>query len=440
LSLNLLTDIIFIYESPEDKMDKIIIFDKKKIKLDKEVITVGRGPDCDIHLNDEQVSRYHGKFTRRGEDLFYEDNKSSNGSYLNNKLITGKKKVKEGDVIQVSSFVLKIDLEIPTRRYPALESGAIKDGIKCPSCGKTISPNARYCVFCGSQVKKLIKQNTLPCPECGKLIPVGSKYCNHCGVDLSEETYDLDLTEMTPVFMTAPEVGKNQSDLSTIPLDELKVSSSSLAKTAIKKQPSMPKKGKKDSKKTKNPSLKIDKKQIKIEDIKSVSKISKKLASISAAKPAGFWIRTVALILDVVFFLILFFILFAAPAYFTNPFKLDFSNGINLQLFQEIHKNIRIEIYYGFAAGGFLLGFLYFVASVARNGGTPGKRIFGLYIFRKSSMTIPVGWGKAILRALSYIISTVLILMGFIIVAFKKDKRALHDIIAGTQVCHKKSK
>jgi uncharacterized RDD family membrane protein YckC len=55
-------------------------------------------------------------------------------------------------------------------------------------------------------------------------------------------------------------------------------------------------------------------------------------------------------------------------------------------------------------------------------------------------MTIPIGWGKAILRAFSYIISSVLILIGFIIVAFKKDKRALHDIIAGTQVCHKKSK
>jgi uncharacterized RDD family membrane protein YckC len=171
-----------------------------------------------------------------------------------------------------------------------------------------------------------------------------------------------------------------------------------------------------------------------------VSKISKKPVSISAAKPAGFWIRTAALILDVVFFLTLFFILFAVPTYFTNPFKLDFSNGLNLKLIQEIHKHIRIETYYELAAGCVLLGLFYFVASVARKGGTLGKRILGLYIFRKSSMTIPIGWGKAILRAFSYIISAVLILIGFIIVAFKKDKRALHDIMAGTQVCYKKSK
>jgi len=421
-------------------MDKIIIFDKKKIKLDKEVITVGRGPDCDIHLNDEQVSRYHGKFTRKGDDLFYEDNKSSNGSYLNNKLVAGKKKVKEGDVIQVSSFVLKIDLEVPTRRYPALESGAIKDGISCPSCGKTVSPEARFCVFCGAQVKKLVRQNALPCPECGKLIPVGSKYCNHCGVDLSEETYDLDLTDMTPVFMTAPDVRSDQRELSTIPLDELAKSSAPAAQRTVKNQPSKAKKEKMNSKKTKTPSLRIDKKQIKIEDIKSVPKIGKKPTLISASKPAGFWIRSLALCFDAILFLILFSILFVAPAYFTNPFKLDFSNGFNLKLMQEIHKNIRVELYYFLAAGAVLLGLLYFVASTARKGGTPGKRILGLYIFRKSSMTAPIGWGKAILRAFSYIVSASLILIGFIIVAFKKDKRALHDIIAGTQVCHKKPK
>jgi len=421
-------------------MDKIIILDKKKIKLDKEVITVGRGPDCDIHLNDEQVSRYHGKFTRKGADLFYEDNKSSNGSYLNNNLVTGKKKVKEGDVIQVSSFVLKIDLEVPTRRYPALESGAIKDGISCPSCGKTVSPEARFCVFCGSQVKKLVKQNALPCPECGKLIPIGSKYCNHCGVDLSEETYDLDLTEMTPVFMTAPDVGSDQRELSTIPLDELTKSSAPAAEQTINRQPPRSKKEKMKSNKTKTPSLRIDKKQIKIEDIKSVPKIIKKPTPISAANPAGFWIRTLALFLDVIFFLILFSVLFIAPAYFTNPFKLDFSKGLNLKLLHEIHKNIRVETYYGLAAGAALFGLLYFVASVARKGGTPGKRILGLYVFRKSSMMVPIGWGKSILRASSYIVSAALILIGFIIVAFKKDKRALHDIIAGTQVCHKKPK
>jgi uncharacterized RDD family membrane protein YckC len=421
-------------------MDKIIILDKKKIKLDKEVITVGRGPDCDIHLNDEQISRYHGKFTRKGDDLFYEDNKSSNGSYLNNKLVTGKKKVKEGDVIQVSSFVLKIDLEVPTRRYPALESGAIKDGISCPNCGKTVSPEARFCVFCGAQVKKLVKQNALPCPECGKLIPVGSKYCNHCGVDLSEETYDLDLTEMTPVFMTAPDVGKGQRELSTIPLDELTKSSDPAAQRTVKKQSSGTKKEKAKSKKAKNPSLRIDKKQIKIEDIKSVPKIGKKPVLISASKPAGFWIRSIALFLDTVFFLILFSILFAAPAYFTNPFKLNFSNGLSMKLLREIHKNIRIELYYGLAAGVLLLGLLYFVASTARKGGTLGKRIFGLYVFRKSTMTVPIGWGRAILRAFSYIFSTALVLIGFIIVAFRKDKQALHDMIAGTQVCHKKLK
>lgn len=421
-------------------MDKIIILDKKKIKVDKEIITVGRGPESDISLYDEQVSRDHGRFIRKGEDLYYEDNKSSNGSYLNNKLITGRKKVKEGDVIQISSFVLKIDLEVPTRRYPALESGAIKDGITCPSCGKTVSPDARFCVFCGSPVKKLVKQAALPCPECGKLIPVGSKYCNHCGVDLSEETYDLDMTEITPVFMTAPDVGQKNDELSTIPLDDLKAAAPPAPKKTSKKQPPKPKAKKKETGKARNPSLKIDKKQIKIEDIKSVPKVGKKPKSISAGKPAGFWIRTAALLIDTLIFILLISALFVAPAYFTNPFKLDFSKGLNMDLLREIQNNVRIEIFYALAAGVVLLGLFYFVVPVARKGWTIGKRIFGLYIFRKSTMTTPIGWGRAFLRFFSYLISTVIIFIGFIMAAFRKDKRALHDILSGTQVCHIKVK
>lgn len=454
-------------------MDRIIIFDKQKIKLNKEITTVGRGPECDIHLNDEQVSRSHGKFIRKGDDLFYEDNKSSNGSYLNNKLVTARKKIKEGDVIQISSFVLKVDLEIPTKRYPALESDQIKNKIGCPNCGKTVSKDALFCVFCGTALKKLVKQNTLPCPECGKIIPIGSKYCNFCGVDLSIETYDLDLTEITPVFMPIPAKGKTTDELSTIPLDELvkpkkQASKKTKGKTLIpkKKQKSIAPKSKTSSIKvksisiksqkpsiktknisvkakslstgTKSQSLKIDKKQIKIEDVKSLPKAKKKLKTISASKPAGFGVRAIALIFDSLFFLILCFVLFVGPAYFLNPFKIDFTKGINLNLLREIHHNIRLETYLGLAAGVLFLALLYFVAGTALRGGTLGKKIFGIAVFKKKTMTSPIGWWRAVIRTSAYIASIAILFIGFLISLLNKEKRTLHDYISGTQVSYKK--
>ena len=82
-------------------MDKIIILENKRFKIDKPKLTIGRGKDSDIVLNDDKVSRLHGIIHSSGNDIFYEDLDSSNGSFINNKPITGKRKIKVGDIIQV---------------------------------------------------------------------------------------------------------------------------------------------------------------------------------------------------------------------------------------------------------------------------------------------------------------------------------------------------
>jgi len=43
---------------------------------------------------------------------------------------------------------------------------------------------------------------------------------------------------------------------------------------------------------------------------------------------------------------------------------------------------------------------------------------------------------QAITRSLGYIISIFLFLLGFIMVAFRDDKRSLHDMLAGTFVIY----
>ncbi|MDD2567019.1 MAG: RDD family protein [Thiovulaceae bacterium] len=39
-------------------------------------------------------------------------------------------------------------------------------------------------------------------------------------------------------------------------------------------------------------------------------------------------------------------------------------------------------------------------------------------------------------RSLGYIVSTLLFLVGFLMVAFRKDKRGLHDLLADTAVIY----
>lgn len=68
-----------------------------------------------------------------------------------------------------------------------------------------------------------------------------------------------------------------------------------------------------------------------------------------------------------------------------------------------------------------------------RYGGTPGKRLLGLTVLdERTGQHVTVGVG--VLRYIGYIVSTLLLLLGFIWVAFDKKKKGLHDHMAGTIV------
>ncbi len=68
-------------------------------------------------------------------------------------------------------------------------------------------------------------------------------------------------------------------------------------------------------------------------------------------------------------------------------------------------------------------------------GATPGKRILGIEVVNfedNGALTNK----QMIIRYVGYIISTLPFLIGFFMVLFRQDKRALHDLLAGTAVIH----
>jgi len=65
---------------------------------------------------------------------------------------------------------------------------------------------------------------------------------------------------------------------------------------------------------------------------------------------------------------------------------------------------------------------------------TPGKRLLGLKIVRADGGSEPLGYLKAGLRMVGYMASGALFCAGFIMVAFTKDHKGLHDMIADTKV------
>ena len=69
---------------------------------------------------------------------------------------------------------------------------------------------------------------------------------------------------------------------------------------------------------------------------------------------------------------------------------------------------------------------------VARTGATPGKMIAGLKVIRPDGSSVPTG--RAFGRYFAKILSSVTLLIGFIMAAFDSEKRALHDMVCDTRV------
>ena len=78
----------------------------KEYELDKELITIGRKPDNDIHIENLATSSKHAKVITILNDSFIEDLDSTNGIYINGNKIT-KHALQNGENINIGNHELK---------------------------------------------------------------------------------------------------------------------------------------------------------------------------------------------------------------------------------------------------------------------------------------------------------------------------------------------
>jgi uncharacterized RDD family membrane protein YckC len=84
------------------------------------------------------------------------------------------------------------------------------------------------------------------------------------------------------------------------------------------------------------------------------------------------------------------------------------------------------------AAVLFVMVVAYFIGFWGWRGQTPGKMLMRVKVVRFNGSE--VDWGGAVMRFLGYIISGLLVLIGFVWVAFDGRRQGLHDKIADTFV------
>lgn len=137
----------------------------------------------------------------------------------------------------------------------------------------------------------------------------------------------------------------------------------------------------------------------------------------------GFWIRTLAYLIDSVILEVLSLILIVV-----GMLAMSMSPS-GLAAFDEDRIMGVLGPYYLFSTIITILYFTYFHGSI---GQTPGKMLCGLKVVRVDGE--PLGFARALLRWAGYLPSSLVFGLGFLWIAWDRNKQAWHDKIAGTRV------
>lgn len=142
-----------------------------------------------------------------------------------------------------------------------------------------------------------------------------------------------------------------------------------------------------------------------------------------SARYGGFWIRVLAYIVDSIVLYITFFVI-------------SLIIGIDLAMLASPDSEAMSSATSAMPPISFVIWLIYSVGFISSNlQATPGKLLVKLKVTDGDGQRLSVL--RALGRELSKIVSTIILLIGFIMVAFTDRKRGLHDMMAGTLVSYR---
>ena len=85
---------------------------------------IGQDADSDLTLNDEQVSRHHARLEPIGSGATVEDLGSTNGTYVNDQALAGRRQLEAGDRVRLGLTVLELRTRQQVRERPSAAAPA----------------------------------------------------------------------------------------------------------------------------------------------------------------------------------------------------------------------------------------------------------------------------------------------------------------------------
>ena len=275
-----------------------------------------------------------------------------------------------------------------------------KLGNVCRSCNTPNALDSSFCMLCGARLSRDQAQNVIndptppqatpnafSCPRCQLTLQPGADFCFSCNA---------------PVLANAPMQTDNQGRVGT---SHATLGSNS---SACPRCRSVNEHG---ASFCFSCGLPFDKANIAPSHFYSRTRSAYRLGT-----PAGFWIRLLAYLIDLIVLIVADLIAGVLIGFVVTVSggNIDDIGDVTLLL-----VSLTVAI-------------VYYTIGISVYSTTIGKRVLGLYVLRPDDSK--VGPGRALARYLSYIVSWVTLGIGFLMIAFSDNKRGLHDEICDTVV------
>lgn len=157
-----------------------------------------------------------------------------------------------------------------------------------------------------------------------------------------------------------------------------------------------------------------------------LSRVMAGSAGLSAWHYGGFWIRFLARLIDG-------FALVLVQACIAIAFYGAFGAEFRIGLVRSEPAAVRLS----YQLLSYAIAFVYEIVFLRYWGATLGKMALGLKVVRSDGASL--SWGIAIGRYFMYIVSGIILLIGYIMAGFDGQKRALHDRVCDTRVVYARS-
>jgi pSer/pThr/pTyr-binding forkhead associated (FHA) protein len=93
--------------------------------IEQQLTLVGRAPDCDVLVFDAQVSRHHAQILQQGTEYHVQTLQQSNPVIVNDRILTGRQRLVDGDLIVIGGVVFEVDIPPVTQTGPPTQAADV---------------------------------------------------------------------------------------------------------------------------------------------------------------------------------------------------------------------------------------------------------------------------------------------------------------------------